>query len=263
MITAWLDLQAAGVFAVLIAIYGLTGAGIAWAAFGRTFGRSMKTIRGLVPAYFGAVAILFALLTGFLAGDIADRNRQAARSVEAEAGELRNVHTLSSASASDMRNIRAAWTNYLKTVIADDWPAMSRGGGAASTDAAYDALLHEVSDPKIAADASAAVHAALLNTTVGVGTARSDRLALASYDGTRTLKWTMVLILGALTQLAVGLVHLERRAAHITALTVFSVAVVVTLGLIALQKYPFSGDVSIGSEPLQHLLTQMTAKGGG
>ncbi|HTQ82802.1 MAG TPA: hypothetical protein VMI47_05985 [Pseudolabrys sp.] len=258
MISAWLDLPWAGIFAVLIALYGVTGVLIVWAAFGRPFGARVRQLEGLVGPYFGAIGILLALLTGFLAGDIADRNRQAMRAVETEAGELRNVYI----AASDMRAIRAAWTGYLKAAIADDWPAMAQGEGAPSADGAYDELLREASDPKIATEAGAAVHAALLNATVRVGTARSERLALSSYDVTSSLKWAIVLALGVLTQLAIGLVHLQRRPAHIAAIAVFSVAVVITLGLLALQEHPFAGEIHIGLDPLQQLLAQMTAKGG-
>ena len=163
------------------------------------------------------------------------------------------MFTLSVASASDMRAIRAAWADYVKAVINDDWKAMERGEQATSVNAAYDALLREVSDPKIATEAGAAVHEALLNATVRVGTARSDRLALAS-DRTNELKWMMVLILGVMTQIAIGLVHLQKRDAQIAALVVFSIAAVVTLGLIAMQERPFAGTVRVAPAPLQELL---------
>jgi hypothetical protein len=253
MIEAWLDLPAAGVFAVLTIVYAGTAACIAYFAFGKRFRHWIARVDGIVPAYFGAVSVLFALLTGFLAGDIGDRNRQASRAVQSEAGELRNVFTLSVASASDMRSIRQAWTVYVKTVIADDWPAMAHGANAASTNAAYDELLREVSDPKIATEAAAAVHAALLNAAVRIGTASSDRLALSS-DRTNDLKWAMVLILGVMTQISIGLVHLKRRGANIAALAVFSIAVVFALGLLALQERPFDGAFRISAAPVQVLL---------
>lgn len=192
----------------------------------------------MVAPFFGVVGILFALLTGFLASDIADRNRQATRALQSEAAELRNVFTLSVASASDMRGIRAAWTAYVKATVGEEWQAMTIGHGAGSADAAYDALLREVSDPKITVDASGAVHSALLNAAVRVDTARSERLALAS-DSASALKWEIVLILGVMTQIAIGAVHLQKRASHIAALTIFSVSAVIALGLIALQEHPF------------------------
>ncbi len=261
MIETWLDSPAAGIFAVLIALYGATGAVIAWVAFGPVMGPAVRRrYEGVVAPFFGGIALLFALLTGFLASDIADRNRQAARTVQAEAGELRNVFTLSVAAASDMRDIRAAWGNYVKAVINDDWPAMEHGTQAASVNAAYDALLREVSDPRIATEAGAAVHAALLNAAVRVGTARSDRLALAS-DRTNELKWIIVLLLGVMTQIGIALVHLHKRHAQSAALTVFSVTAVIAIGLIAMQERPFAGEVRIAPVPLLEL-TKLQQPGG-
>lgn len=253
MIATWLDLPSAGVFLVLIALYGVTGLGVAWVAFGALLSRRVRHLEGVVAPFFAAVGILFALLTGFLASDLADRNRQASRAVQAEAGELRNVFALSAAAASDMREIRAAWADYVKAAINDDWPAMEDGGQAASVSAAYDVLLREVSDPRIATEAGAAVHAALLNAAVHVGTARSDRLALAA-DRTSGIKWAMVLMLGVMTQVAIGLVHLHKRNAHVAALTVFSVAAVIALALIGLQERPFAGDVRVTPATLQEVM---------
>src|ERR1700756_2317896 len=180
VIEAWLNLPAAGIFAVLTALYTVTGAVIVWLTFGPPLGPRVRKLDGVVAPFFGSVGILFALLTGFLAGDIADRNRQASRTVQAEIAELGNVYTLSIASASDMREIRAAWGHYLNAVLRDEWPAMTDGASAPSAGAAYDDLLRKVSDPKIAALSGAPGQTALLTATVRVGTARSERLALAS-----------------------------------------------------------------------------------
>jgi ABC-type multidrug transport system fused ATPase/permease subunit len=253
MIEAWLDLPVPAVFGVLAVLYLCTGALIACAAHGALLGPRLKLLDGVVAPYFGAVGVLFALLTGFLANDIGDRNRQAARAVQSEVAELRNVFTLSVASASDMRTIRDDWAAYIKAATGDEWSAMTLGKNAPSVNAAYDDLLREVSHPKIADEAGAAVHAALLNAAVRVGTARSERLALAS-DNTSEIKWAIVLILGVMTQIAIGMVHLHKRNAHIAALSVFSVAVVFTLGLIALQEHPFAGSVRLSPAPLQELL---------
>jgi len=260
VIEAWLDLPTLGIFAVLTAAYAAIAAAIVWLCFGRPAGPALRRFEGVVAPFFGAVSVLFALLTGFLASDVGDRNRQAARAVQTEAGELRNVFALSVASAADMRAIRAAWTAYVKAIMADDWPAMENGEGAASVDNAYEALLREVSDPKIAAEAGTAVHNALINATVRAGTARSDRLALAA-DRTNDIKWQIVLILGVMTQIAVAVVHLQKRNPQIAALAVFTVAMVIALGLIAIQERPFAGEVRIGAAPLQELLKQHAANG--
>lgn len=253
MIETWLDLTSVGIFAVLTALYAATALAIVWLSFGFPFGERVRRFEGVVGPFFGSVGILFALLTGFLASDVADRNRQAARAAQVEAGELRNIFALSVAAASDMRDIRAAWGDYTRAAIKDDWPAMEHGAQAASVNAAYDALLREVSDPKIATESGAAVHAALMSATVRLGTARSDRLALSN-DRTGTLKWSIVLLLGVMTQIAVGVVHLTKRNPQIAALAVFSISAVIALGLIALQERPFAGDVRVAPTALQDVL---------
>lgn len=252
MIETWLDLPTAGLFAVLAAFYLATGAAIVWVDFGAVIGPKMRKFDGVVAPFFGAVGIVFALLTGFLANDISERNRQAVRAVQTEASELRSVHTLSVASVSDMRAIRAALSEYVKSLIKDEWPAMVQDRESPATSAAYDALLREVTDPKIAQEAGAAVHVAMLNAAVSAGTARSERLALA-VDRTNDLKWIMVLLLGVMTQISVAIVHFQSRNAQIAALTVFSVAAVIALGLIAMQERPFGGDLSISPGPLEEL----------
>lgn len=63
-----------------------------------------------------------------------------------------------------------------------------------------------------------------------------------------------MLILGVMTQIAIGVMHLERRGAQAAALVVFSLAAVVTLGLIALQEHPFDGAFRVTPAPLEDLL---------
>jgi hypothetical protein len=253
MINAWIDLPAAVLFGVLIVFYILTGALISWICVCSPLRAKILTMTGVVAPFFGAVSVLFALLTGFLASDVGDRNRQAWRAVHTESSAAMSLHTLSVASTSDMAAIRVALRDYLQSVVRDEWRAMADDGASSKTDAALAALLRELSDPKIAAEAGQAVHNALMNTALKVRDARADRLALAS-DRTNDVKWMTVLILGLLTQIALAFVHLERPRAQLAAITLFSVAAVVALGLIALQEQPFDGALRISSAPLQDAL---------
>lgn len=249
MIKAWLDFPAFELFAVLIALYATTGAAIVIASFSPATVVPVRRVEGVVAPFFGTVGVLFAFLTGFLANDITDRNRQAARAVQSEAAELRNIYAVSNASVSDMGSLRLVLAKYVAALVDDEWPAMAQDQEAHSVESAYDALLREVSHPRIGQAAGAAVQTALLNAAVGAGSARSERLALAS-DRTIDAKWILVLILGVVTQISIGLVHLKKAGAQIAALSVFSIAVVMALGLIGLQERPFSGDIRVEPGPL-------------
>lgn len=254
MIRAWLDLPALGIFATLCVLYYGMALALAALAFRSPLATGIRSLTGVVAPFFSAVAILFGLLSGFLANDIGERNRQAVRAVQSEASELRNIYTLSVASVTDMREIRIALKDYARSAAHDEWPEMVEAGSSPQTSTAYDSLLREISDPAISKEASAAVHAALLTAAVRVGSARTDRLSLSS-DYTNDLKWISVLILGVMTQIALTLVHLERPRAMLAAVTVFSTAAVVALGLIALQEHPFQGAFRISPAPLERLLT--------
>jgi len=252
MIRAWLNLSSLGIFTSLIAIYAGMALLLATVAFKTPLSRRVQMLSGVVAPFFGSVAVLFALLTGFLANDVSDRSRQAFRSVQMEAGELHNLHTLSVAAASDMRPIRAALKTYVTSVIADEWPAMDETRPSAKTVAAYDDLLREVSNPALARGSGSPVHAALLNSALRIGTARNDRLALSA-DHTNDLKWLVVILLGLVTQVAIALVHLDKPRAFLATQTVFATAVIVALGTIALQEYPFYGVFRVSNAPIAAL----------
>jgi hypothetical protein len=260
LINWWLDLPTAGMFAVLLGFYAATGAFLVWLTASSPAHGKIKSLTGVVGPFISTVSVLFSLLTGFLASDISDRNRQAWKAVHTESSAAETLNTLSLASASDMTRIRPPLRGYLQSVLTRDWPRMAEGDSSPDTDAAFEALLREVSDPKVAQVTGQTVHTALLNAVIRIRDARADRLALAS-DRTNDVKWITVLIIGIITQLAIALVHLERPRAHGAGVVVFSTAAIVALGLIALQEHPFSGDICISPAPLEEALAVVSPPG--
>ncbi|MFZ5736705.1 MAG: DUF4239 domain-containing protein [Pseudomonadota bacterium] len=253
MIHAWLDLPPFGTFVTLAILYYGVAALLITVVFASPLRGPIARFQGVVAPFFSSVAVLFGLLTGFLGYDVAERNRQATRAVQAEAGELQNVYTLSVAAASDMRDIRVALKAYADSVLKNEWPTVN-GVAAPSTSLAYDRMLNEISAPAITRDSGAAVHVALLSAAVRVGTARNTRISLST-DRTSDLKWISVMLLGVITQVALALVHLDKPRPMLAALTVFATGAIVALGLIALQEDPFSGIFRVSAVPLEHVLS--------
>lgn len=260
MIEAWLELPAVGLFAVLVTVYACSAVLLAWLAFRSPLAPRVRTLTGVVAPFFSSVGILFSLLTGFLANDIAERNQKAWRAVNNEAGAIISLHTLTAAAAADMASIRSALRTYAEAAVTDEWPKLAQDRHSARTDAAMIELLRKVSDPLIAREAGQAVHNTLLRTVLLVHDARAERLSLA-FDRTNEVKWATVLLLGIVTQLAIALVHLERPRPHVAALTVFSLAAVIALGLIALQEHPFKGSLRVSPTPLQTAISLIVPPG--
>ena len=245
---AWLAAPFAALSLALCLVSGLrfTRPGVLWAS------------RGIVAPYFSAISVLLALLTGFVANDAWERQRAAARVVQAERADARAVHDLSLASVSDMRNIRSALQAYLDAVVQEEWPRMGEGSYSPEASRRLGLLLEAVAAPVIATEAGPATHSALLSAAMALRAARGERLALSDASSDET-KWLVLLILAGLTLTALSLVHAERLPAQATSLILFSVAMVATLGLVALHERPFDGPLALSAEPLRIALAAMQA----
>jgi len=253
----WLDMPVWGIFASLAGLFTASVLLIHWLCFGKPTRMRASGFSGVVAPFFSSVAVLFSLLTGFLANEVWDRNRQAGRAILAERDGLLAIHAISTATVSDMDDIRVAAQRYARTLIEQEWPRMTVQESSQEAGEALLDLLALVSNPQIGADAGSAAQAALLDTVLKLRNARYDRLALSG-DQTDRTKWTAVFILALATQVAIGIVHLDRPKAQIASLTIFSVAVVITLGLVAIRERPFDGPLRFSPAPLEDALKIMS-----
>ena len=239
MINAWLNLPLVPLFLLLAIGFMAVALAIYWLTAGRPAAFVGRFI-GVVPPFIAVLATLLALLTGFVASDTWERDRQAVRIVQAEADDLLAVHDLSLAAAPDMSAIRRALHAYARAVVADEWPKMNRGEASASTAQALGVLLQDVAQPQIATEAGAPTQAALLNSVLRLRSDRGARLALNETQ-TDVSKWLTLLILGLLTQVSIGIVHLDKPRAQAAALAIFTLGLTATLYLIAAHELPFRG----------------------
>ncbi|MGO4706925.1 DUF4239 domain-containing protein [Microvirga sp. 2MCAF38] len=253
----WLGLPVWGVFASLAVLLAASGLLVYWLCFGKRCRRIASSFGGVVAPFFGSVAILFALLMGFLANEVWDRNRQAARVVFDERDGLLALNAMTVTNVSDMEEVRDAIRHYVRILIDEEWPLMMDQESSPQAERAILALLAHVSAPKIGIEAGQATQGALLDTVLALRKARSERLALSG-DSTDRTKWETVLVLAVITQIAIAVVHLERPRAQAAALSIFTAAAVAALGLVAIRERPFDGVLRFSAEPLVEALTTMT-----
>ena len=112
---------------------------------------------------------------------------------------------------------------------------MSNGEGTPEAEAALDALFREVLTRSVQRTGNPVVERARIDLALKLRTLHATRLSLAA-DRTDELKWLILLILGVVAQLAIAVVHLERPRPQIGALAIFSAAVVIALGLVAIRS---------------------------
>jgi len=142
----------------------------------------------------------------------------------------------------------------VSAVVEDEWPRLFLQQRSARTDSAVNALLKEVALPASGKDAS--VQRTMLDMVLKVHNAHEDRIALAS-DRTVSTKWLAVLLLAFITQVSIAVVHLDKPRPQAAALTIFTVAAVLLLGLLAVHEAPFEPPVFVPPGPIADVLQKV------
>ncbi len=253
MITSLLLLPVVPMLAVLIAFFGSFAALLVLLSFGPRTGPAVRSFGGVVAPFVGAVAVIFAILLGFLANDIWDRERAAAAAVRTEADSLLSLTALAATFDLPREPLAGAVRNYAQTVVTDEWPAMARGDSAPAAEFALDRLLKTVARLDLGSAGNGDLRRLLLNAGLAVRRARNHRLDL-SRDESEPVKWLMVLALAVTSQLAVAIVHLDRIRPQIAALVIWTSGVVLVISLLAVHEAPFVPPFAITPAPILHIL---------
>ena len=96
----------------------------------------------------------------------------------------------------------------------------------------------------------------MLEMVLRIRTAHEDRVVLST-DRTAFGKWAAVLLLALITQLAIATVHLESARPQTLALSIFTLAAVLILGLLAVYESPFDPPVFVPPGPIVDVLRQI------
>ena len=262
MLGFWLEQPVWLMFLILLAGFMGVVALVHAASFSRRTRVHAARFRGVAPSFFSAPAVLLALLTGFVANDTWERQGRAARVVQSESDNVATIDDLAAAARSDTIAIRRALRTYVEAVVTDEWPAMANGHASVQAANASSLLLRAVADRRIADEAGVSVQAGLIDAVLRLSGDRGARLAINEHRIDDT-KWLALFVLGVLTQLAVGIVHLERPRAQLASLLIFSTGLVAALGLIAVHEWPFDGPAAIKPTALEAAGARIAADLGG
>lgn len=251
MIETWLALPLPALLAVLALFYVCTAIFLIWLSFGRATGPAVQSLKGVVPPFIGVVGAILAILIGFLASDIWDRERRAGTAVQTEADQLIALNTLTTTFALPRAALAMAIRTYAATVAQKEWPSMARQQFSPESEVALDQIFKALESLHLAAG-RADLDRLMSNTALTLRSARNTRLAL-SQDHSENVKWLSVLVLALMSQVSVALVHLERPRPQIAAVTVLSASLIIVLGLLAVHEAPFAG-LAVSPAPIVHVL---------
>ena len=203
---------------------------------------------------FAVIGVLYAVLLAFVVIISWERFHDAESALAKEAGAGATIYRLAGGlDETSAAALRANLGAYLRSVLADDWPAMVRGHSSEVTTRMLSDLYDEVIRFRPADLRDANLHAELLSELDQVTRARRERLVMA--EGTVPGAIWFVLFLGALLVLAFTFffgtpnVVTQSLMTGVLAALIFSAILVI----IAIDR-PFTGAVTVSQESIRAVL---------
>ena len=254
---SWIVAQSTPVVALtmLVLSYTLGATAYAVVSLARRIGHG-TTLRSISPVTLTPLVMIFGLFVGFLAADVWPTFNRARSAVDQEAMALREAVLLAEALPPEARaNLRAAVRAHITYAVKEEWPAMSLGGDILRRlphelmRGTMDLLAMTPTQPgqRLAQErALAAVEKAL--------DARRQRILLSQVS-VSAIKWLVIIVLAALIQVTIAMLHVDSGPATLITMFLFGTAMAVSMLLIMAYDQPFSsGGVRVLPTALQDVM---------
>jgi Protein of unknown function (DUF4239) len=219
--------------------------------------------KSISPGILPPLAIIFALLVGFLAAQDWNEGERASATVNREASALRAVVLLAAAFPGEPESrLRRLVHDYIQDAVAREWPAMAR----------QDVTL-TIAPPKLAQalwlalsltpqkDGQVAAQREMVASLQSALDARRQRIIL-SESSIDWVKWTVLLVQAGLTLITIAMVHSDNPTANRIILGIFGTGVGVAVLLIASHSRPFSGEMGVTPSVLLQVMPEADPGGG-
>ncbi len=245
--TGWL------VLAVFAAMYVLAAA-IYVSVMALARGRRADAFKAVSPGLLPPMGLLFGLLVGFLVADVWSDSARAHQAVDREASALRSVDLLTDAfpEETDAR-MRALIRRHIDDAVTREWPAMANREATLSVvPAALDDALQLALALTPTSEGQTTAQREIVASLQDALDARRQRV-IVSESHVNWVTWFGVVLVAALTLLAIAFVQSGNRLAAAIALGLFASAVSCALVLIAAQDRPFNGDFRVRPDVLQQV----------
>ena len=248
----WLHgLPFAWLVVVVFGVIYLVAAAISGIVLKLAVGERAGAFRAVSPGLLPPLGVVFGLVVGFLAVQVWNDVGQAQTAVNDEASALRSVVLLGASFPGEPQTrIRTLVRQHIEEALNEEWPAMA---GQHATLNAVPAPLAKALSLTLAlkphSDGQKVAQTQMVASLETALDARRERI-IVSESRVNWAKWAAVVLLAALTLLAIAFVHSERRATTAIAMGIFASAVAVCVLMIASQDRPFAGPFAVKPGPL-------------
>jgi len=205
----------------------------------------LKMQHDITDPYSQFVAMLFAVLLGFMVADSMQRFAAARETVQAEASALANVFRLSEGLTTEKQDeIRDLCTEYAYEVVYDEWPMLGLHKDSPKAWVIYRKLWNVCTTYEPVTQRQNNAQQSLLTTMATLGENRRLRVE-ALHSGLPPQLWIVLLLGGASTIMFTYFFAAESLKIQIIMVSMVSLVICLNLFLLATYDDPFSGDVKV------------------
>jgi hypothetical protein len=220
-------------------------------------GDRLRAFKAISPGMLPPLAVIFALLVGFLAAQVWSDADRANTVVNREASALRSAAIVGAQFPAEVEHrLRALLRQHIQTAVQEEWPAMARHGVTLTiVPAAMAQALKLALDFEPRTPGQGIAQRELVTAIQTVLDARRQRIALSA-STVDAIKWSALLAQVALMLVAIAMVHCDNRAANRIILFIFATGAAASLILIAAYSRPFSGAIEVRPTLLQQVMPE-------
>jgi hypothetical protein len=209
-------------------------------------GDRARAFKAISPGMLPPLAIIFALLVGFLAAQDWNASEHASAAVNREASALRAIVLLAREFPGEPEaRLHRLVRGYIEHAAGDEWPAMARRDASlAIAPATLAEALRLILSLPLQGEGQAIAQRQMIASLEGALDARRQRIII-SRASINWVKWVVLLVQAALTLVTIAMIHADNRLANRIILAVFATGIGVSLVLVASHSRPFTGELSV------------------
>jgi hypothetical protein len=221
-----------------------------------------KSFKAISPGMLPVLGVIFGLFVAFIAAQVWADNDRAGAAVSHEASALRGVTLLAAGLPAEQEaRLLALVRSYVEEAATVEWPMMAR---QTATLRAAPAPLAEALQLVVAmTPQGAGQQTAQREIITALGSAldaRRQRIIVSQAE-VNPVKWWCLYLQAFCELMLIALVHCDNRLTSALALGLFATGVAASVLLIAAHDRPFTGQISIGPEPLLQIMPGEPGKG--
>jgi hypothetical protein len=239
------------VFGAIYLVAGLTYAIVDAVAVGER----ARAFKALSPGMLPPLGILFGLFVAFTAAQVWNDTDRANTAVIREASALRAVVILAASFPGEPEaHLRGLIQRYIEEAATQEWPMMAE---RTVTLTIAPQPLAEALQLTLALNPSSRgqenAQREIVTALENALEARRQRI-IVSQSQVNLVKWSCLLVQAICMLLAIAMVHSDNRRTAGIAMGLFASGVAVSVFLILAHDRPFTGEISVGPQPLLQVL---------